>query len=116
MELPARQIHPGVWKFNFGAPGKIMPVATRHCPPAAAGLGIMGYLYLDGPIDPAPTRAIAHVRDIWSAYCFASSKEASVSQKRLESAPTIADVTNMNPPQPRCNEWHGQTTREMVKP
>jgi hypothetical protein len=64
MELPARQIHPGVWKFNFGAPGKIMPVATRHCPPAAAGLDIMGYLYLGGPIDPAPTRARKPRRNI----------------------------------------------------
>src|SRR5271157_52794 len=30
--------HPGVWKFRFGTPEKITPVATRHYPPAVAAL------------------------------------------------------------------------------
>ncbi len=33
-----QQIHPGVWRFRFGAPEAITPVATRHYPPAVAPL------------------------------------------------------------------------------
>lgn len=33
-----REIHPGVWRFSFGAPEKITPVSTRHYPPADEGL------------------------------------------------------------------------------
>ena len=36
---PAAQlVHPGIWKYTFGTPEKITPVATRHYPPATAGL------------------------------------------------------------------------------
>lgn len=32
-----KEVYPGVWRFTFGTPEKITPVATRHYPPAAAG-------------------------------------------------------------------------------
>ena len=32
-----RQVYPGVWRFRFGTPEAITPVATRHYPPADAG-------------------------------------------------------------------------------
>ena len=37
-QAAAQQIHPGVWKFSFGNPEKITPVAARHYPVAAANL------------------------------------------------------------------------------
>jgi len=33
-----KEVLPGVWRFTFGVPEKITPVATRHYPPAAQGL------------------------------------------------------------------------------
>jgi alpha-D-xyloside xylohydrolase len=35
------QILPGVWRFTFGKPEGITPVATRHFPPAASGLAVL---------------------------------------------------------------------------
>ena len=35
------QIHPGVWRFHFGNPETITPVATRHYSPATAGLAAL---------------------------------------------------------------------------
>ena len=34
-------VHPGVWKFRIGTPETITPVATRHYPPAIAGLAAL---------------------------------------------------------------------------
>ena len=36
-----QQVHPGVWRFRFGTPEPIAPVATRHYPPAAAPLATL---------------------------------------------------------------------------
>jgi alpha-D-xyloside xylohydrolase len=35
------QVFPGIWRFTFGTPEKITPVATRHYPPAADGLAAL---------------------------------------------------------------------------
>jgi alpha-D-xyloside xylohydrolase len=36
-----RNLYPGVWKFSFGAPEKITPVAVRRYPPAESGFAIL---------------------------------------------------------------------------
>ena len=44
------QIYPGVWKFSFGTPEKITPVATRHYAPAEQGFA---------KLPPAPACPVA---------------------------------------------------------